>query len=104
MKELKDRIAAVTGAASGIGRGLAINLAKEGCGLALADVDEDGLNQTVERFDKHMAWTRADRAARIIIKGIKKNKARILVGFDAHIYDVLQRLFPVMWQNLMARL
>ena len=45
MKELKDSVAAVTGAASGIGRSMAINLAKEGCGLALADVDQDGLNQ-----------------------------------------------------------
>ena len=42
MRELKNAVAAVTGAASGIGRGLAINLAKEGCGLALADIDSDG--------------------------------------------------------------
>ena len=268
MKELKGRVAAVTGAASGIGRSLAIHLAKEGCGLALADIDQDGLNQTVEMvnnngnkitthvldvadreqvyrfaddvagehgkinviinnagvavsetledltyddfnwllginfwgviygskaflpylkqqpeghivnissvhglftnpnvgpyctskfavrgftqtlcqelkgttvrvscvhpggiktnivrnsrfikasepetshdeavewFDKYLAWTSADRAAQIIIKGIKKNKNRILVGFDAHIYDILQRMFPVMWQKLMAR-
>ncbi|HQL81707.1 MAG TPA: short-chain dehydrogenase, partial [Spirochaetota bacterium] len=33
MKNLKNRVAAVTGAASGIGRMLAINLAKEGCHL-----------------------------------------------------------------------
>ncbi len=48
MKELKNAVAAVTGAASGIGRGLAINLAREGCGLALADINPDGLNQTAK--------------------------------------------------------
>jgi NAD(P)-dependent dehydrogenase (short-subunit alcohol dehydrogenase family) len=61
-------------------------------------------DEVVESFDKYIAWTSSDRAARIIIKGIKKNKTRILVGPDAHIYDLLQRMFPVMWQKLMARL
>jgi len=36
--------AAITGAASGIGRALAIELASRGCDLALADRDEAGLN------------------------------------------------------------
>lgn len=36
--------AAVTGAAGGIGRALAIELAARGCGLALADRDEAGLH------------------------------------------------------------
>jgi NAD(P)-dependent dehydrogenase (short-subunit alcohol dehydrogenase family) len=53
-------------------------------------------------FDKYLVWTGADRAARVIIEGIKKNKSRILVGLDAHVYDVCQRFFPVLWQRLMA--
>lgn len=47
MKELNGKVAAVTGAASGIGRQLAIHLAGEGCSLALADIDEQGLQETV---------------------------------------------------------
>lgn len=51
---LKGGIAVVTGAASGIGRALAHRLAIEKMSLALADVDEAGLEQTglelVERF------------------------------------------------------
>lgn len=40
------QVAAITGAGSGIGRALAINLAKFGCHLALSDINEDNLQQT----------------------------------------------------------
>ncbi len=43
---LQDQVAVVTGAASGIGRAIAVSLARRGCNLALADVDEDGLAET----------------------------------------------------------
>jgi short-subunit dehydrogenase len=46
MTEIRGAAAAVTGAASGIGRALALELAARGCDLALADRDEAGL-QTV---------------------------------------------------------
>jgi len=48
MKILKNKTAAVTGAASGIGRMLAVNLAKEGCNLALADINAPGLQETAK--------------------------------------------------------
>ena len=48
MKILKSKTAAVTGAASGIGRMLAINLANEGCNLALADINASGLQETAK--------------------------------------------------------
>ena len=47
MKILKNKTAAVTGAASGMGRMLAVRLADEGCHLALADMNEPGLQETV---------------------------------------------------------
>ncbi|RSN69276.1 MULTISPECIES: SDR family NAD(P)-dependent oxidoreductase [Actinomadura] len=46
MRELGGRVAVVTGAASGIGRALAVRLASEGMHLALADVDPEGLGET----------------------------------------------------------
>ena len=46
MKILANKTAAVTGAASGIGRMLAVNLANEGCNLAIADIDGVGLEET----------------------------------------------------------
>jgi len=46
MRTLTDRVAVVTGAASGIGRALAVVLAGKGCDLALVDRDADGLAVT----------------------------------------------------------
>jgi short-subunit dehydrogenase len=43
MTAVRGSAAALTGAASGIGRALALELAKNGCDLALADRDEGGL-------------------------------------------------------------
>ena len=48
MKSFSGKAAAVTGAGSGIGRALALGLARRGCDLALSDVDEGSLAGTVE--------------------------------------------------------
>ena len=51
MQDFHDKVAAITGAGSGIGRALAIDLATRGCHLALSDVDEVGLAETVARCE-----------------------------------------------------
>ena len=43
MKELRGRKALITGAASGIGRAIALALAREGTDLYLLDINEQGL-------------------------------------------------------------
>jgi short-subunit dehydrogenase len=51
MEHFDGRVAAITGAASGIGRALAVELADRGAHLALTDVDEAGLAETVARCE-----------------------------------------------------
>lgn len=41
MKGFSGKVAAITGAGSGMGRSLAVELARRGCEVALADVVED---------------------------------------------------------------
>lgn len=46
MKDFRNKVAAITGAASGMGRTLALELARRGCHLSLSDVNERGLAET----------------------------------------------------------
>lgn len=46
MKNFKQKVAAITGAGSGIGQQLAVLLAQQGCHLALSDLNEQGLLAT----------------------------------------------------------
>jgi NAD(P)-dependent dehydrogenase (short-subunit alcohol dehydrogenase family) len=46
MKNFKDRLAVITGAGSGMGRALAVQLAAEGCHLGLCDLSMDDLEAT----------------------------------------------------------
>ncbi len=68
--------------------------------IAKAHVPEKSPEENQEDFDKFVARTSSEKAARIIIRGIRKNKSCIMVGRDAHIYSLLTRLFPVTWQRI----
>jgi NADP-dependent 3-hydroxy acid dehydrogenase YdfG len=61
MKSLMDKVVVITGAGSGIGRALAVNLAEQGARLAISDVDEEGLAETVVLAEKAGAEVRSDR-------------------------------------------
>jgi NADP-dependent 3-hydroxy acid dehydrogenase YdfG len=54
------RTAFVSGAASGIGRAIALRLAGHGCPVAIVDQDEDGLGQTAELISGSVLARRLD--------------------------------------------
>ena len=49
MKSFQNKVAAITGAGSGIGQALALRLANAGCALALSDINDTGLQNTAEQ-------------------------------------------------------
>jgi NADP-dependent 3-hydroxy acid dehydrogenase YdfG len=53
-------------------------------------------------FDKRLASTSAQKAARVILDGVRKNKARVLVGTDAKALDLLARVTGSGYQRLVA--
>ncbi|GAA0251023.1 SDR family NAD(P)-dependent oxidoreductase [Cryptosporangium japonicum] len=61
---MRDTVAVVTGAGSGIGRALAVALAGRGARLAISDIDPVGLAETAERTNAHAeVLDVSDRAA-----------------------------------------
>lgn len=52
MKDFFNKVAAITGAGSGMGRTLALQLAAEGCHLSLSDVNKEGLEETAALLEK----------------------------------------------------
>jgi NADP-dependent 3-hydroxy acid dehydrogenase YdfG len=64
----------------------------------------EGLNQEdlTKYFDKRLASTTAQKAARVILDGVRKNKPRVLVGTDAKALDLLARVTGSGYQRVVA--
>lgn len=113
MENLNQRVAVVTGAGSGIGRQIAISLAKKGCFVALADISLERLKETqallsqqgssasthvCDVADKNSV---ADMAADIYAQygqiNIVVNNAGVMVidGFETHSMEDFEWLFGI---------
>jgi NADP-dependent 3-hydroxy acid dehydrogenase YdfG len=66
---------------------------------AVDSVDKDGLSQA---FDKKLANTSPQKAARIIMDGVRKKRARVLVGPDAKALDLIVRITGSGYQRLFS--
>ena len=65
----------------------------------VGDVDHAKLTKT---FDKKLAYTSPEKAAKIILDGVRKNRARVLVGPDAKTLDLIVRLTGSGYQRLFS--
>ncbi|MDR3417414.1 MAG: SDR family NAD(P)-dependent oxidoreductase [Nevskia sp.] len=83
--------------------GIKTNIAK--AARMTASIRDIGLDdkRSSEKFEK-MFITTADRAAAIILKAVRCNKRRVLVGPDAHAIDLMVRLFPSGYQRIASLL
>ena len=68
----------------------------------MSAVDGIDKQELVQTFDKRLAYTSPQKAARIILDGVRKNKARVLVGPDAKVLDIMVRLTGSRYQRLVA--
>jgi NADP-dependent 3-hydroxy acid dehydrogenase YdfG len=72
---------------------------------AVESIDKSDL---AENFDKKLAKTSPQKAARIILDGVRKNRARVLVGSDAKVLDVIVRAtgsgYQRVFSTVMSRL
>ncbi len=66
--------------------------------LTAGDVDHD---QLIKAFNK-VARTSPEKAARIILDGVRKNKARVLVGPDAKLLDLFVRITGSGYQRILS--
>jgi NAD(P)-dependent dehydrogenase (short-subunit alcohol dehydrogenase family) len=128
---LRNKLAVLTAAGSGIGRVAAQALARRVCHLALADLNPQELRQTPKLVKSHgvrvgqhvldvasreqvaalkKRLERVEKMLRmpprntgdIIATGIERAHARELVGLDAKTASVLERLSPVHYWHLLG--
>ena len=67
---------------------------------AAEGVDADELAKI---FDKKLASTTPEKAAEIILDGVRKNKARVLVGNDAKMFEIVIRAIGANYQSLFPK-
>ena len=67
MMKLQDKVAIITGGAGGVGKGIALAMAKEGAKVVIVDVNEDAGNETIAELKKHSD-------AHLIISDISKRE------------------------------
>jgi NAD(P)-dependent dehydrogenase (short-subunit alcohol dehydrogenase family) len=84
---MQDKVAIVTGAGAGIGRAIALRLAREGAAVIVADVDPDAGPETVRRIEAE-----AGRAAFVSVDVASEGDVRAMVEFAEQCFGGLDVL------------
>lgn len=64
--------------------------------------EHEDKNATAKLFDEKLARMTPEKAAAIIVKGIERNQARVIVGIDAHLLHTLGKVAGSRYQDLVA--
>jgi NAD(P)-dependent dehydrogenase (short-subunit alcohol dehydrogenase family) len=67
-------------------------------------IAERSREEVVQEFEKEIARLSPEEAAEIIADGIRRDEGRILVGVDAKLLDIMQRIVPGSYPEPMARI
>ncbi|MEC9322435.1 MAG: SDR family oxidoreductase [Actinomycetota bacterium] len=59
--------------------------------------------ELAKAFDAKLASTTPEKAAEVILDGVRKNKARILIGRDAKMFEIVIRAFGPHYQSLFPK-
>ena len=112
MRCLRGKNAIITGAASGIGRAIALQMARNQCNLFLIDIDREGLNQICEAsrsFDIEVHACCIDLANSDAISQAVRQAARKFRTIDILInnagicyYGKSVNMRPSQWQRMVA--
>ena len=109
-KSHQDRVAVITGGASGIGRAFALRLAEEGCHIAIADLHPDEtLDAAIRAKGREVFSARCDLADEAAVRGFavavleRFGRADILVNNAAYIpLNSLDKLTLTEFRKVMA--
>jgi hypothetical protein len=67
--------------------------------------DKGGVDHEQLQLDfARVARLSPDRAAEIIVRGVERGRGRVLVGSDARAVDLLQRLLPERYFDVVERI
>jgi len=105
MKMLEGKVAAVTGAASGLGRAMALAFAGEGMHAALADVDEPGLKSTLDEVQSRGVRAFAMRVDVSRYQEVESFCSKAIAQFGAtHVVCNNAGVSPLgaVWENTLA--
>ena len=99
MGKLQDKVAIITGGASGIGKGMALAFVKEGATVAIVDLNEEVGNETLKELQEYAPksmFIQANLMEHDKIKGIVENIAKELGRIDIVVNNAhasINRLF-----------
>jgi NAD(P)-dependent dehydrogenase (short-subunit alcohol dehydrogenase family) len=64
--------------------------------------DSDERREEIATNFKTMVKSTPLQAAQTILRGVEKGKARILIGRDAHMVDIIRRIFPTRYGDILG--